>query len=70
MRMTYWAAENRKGDKSEAVIARAKKDCDQKVIAYGCVADYGTPLKKSFLYSDAFDLFEIATAKDGARGMG
>jgi hypothetical protein len=65
-----WVAENRKGDKSESIIARTKHDCEQKVIAYGCAADYCTPLKKSFLYGDAFDLFEMATAKDGARGMG
>ncbi|MFJ2987593.1 hypothetical protein ACIPF8_06985 [Collimonas sp. NPDC087041] len=70
MKMTYWVAENLKGDKAESIIARTKHDCEQKVIAYGCAADYGAPLKKSFLYGDAFDLFEMATAKDGGRGMG
>jgi hypothetical protein len=70
MKMTYWVAANLKGDKSDAIIARTKHDCEQKVIAYGSVSEYGQPVKKSFLYGDAFDLFEMATAKDGGRGMG
>lgn len=69
MKLTYWVAENLKGDKTESIVARTKHDCEQKVIAYGAIADYGTPVKKSFLYTDAFDLFEIATGKDGGRGM-
>jgi hypothetical protein len=47
-----------------------KHDCEQKVIAYGSPADYGPPVKKSVLYQDAFDLFEMVTGKDGGRGMG
>lgn len=69
MKLTYWVAENLKGDKTEAIVARTKHDCEQKVIAYGAPADYGLPSKRSFLYTDAFDLFEMATGKDGGRGM-
>ena len=70
MKLTYWVAENLKGGKADSIIARTKHDCEQKVIAYGCASDYGQPVKKSFLYNDAFDLFEMATSKDGGRGMG
>lgn len=70
MKLTYWVAENLKGDKTDSIVARTKHDCEQKVVAYACSSDYGTPVKKSFLYNDAFDLFEMATAKDGGRGMG
>lgn len=70
MKLTYWIAENLKGDKTDSIVARTKHDCEQKVIAYGCSSEYGQPVKKSFLYNDAFDLFEMATGKDGGRGMG
>jgi len=70
MKMTYWIAENVEGDKTDAIIARTKHDCEQKVLAYASPSEYRQPVKKSFLYGDAFDLFEMATAKDGGRGMG
>ncbi|MGS0740999.1 hypothetical protein ACVBEF_04045 [Glaciimonas sp. GG7] len=70
MKLTYWIAEHLKDDSAESIIARTKHDCEQKVIAYEGSTDYSTPIKKSFLYNDAFDLFEIATSKDGGRGMG
>lgn len=70
MKMTYWIAENIEGDKTDAIIARTRHDCEQKVLAYASSSEYRQPVKKSFLYEDAFDLFEMATAKDGGRGMG
>ena len=77
MKMTYWVALPRgpsgpvgAADFVEAIVARTRHDCEQKVLAYGAQEDYAEPVKKSFLYNDAFDLFEQATAKDGGRGMG
>ncbi|HEY4074257.1 MAG TPA: hypothetical protein VGM52_14275 [Herbaspirillum sp.] len=70
MKLTYWMARNLHGEAVDAIVARTKHDCEQKVLAYGAPGDYAEPVKKSFLYSDAFDLFELATAKDGGRGMG
>ena len=69
MKLTYWVAENLAGDTSDSIVARTKHDCEQKVIAYGAPAAYGLPVKKSILYNDAFDLFEIVTGKGGGRGM-
>ncbi|KAF3999786.1 hypothetical protein [Glaciimonas immobilis] len=71
MKLIYWVAENLKGDRADAIIARTKHDCEQNILAY-TTADtaYHAPVKKSFLYNDAFDLFELATGKDGGRGMG
>jgi hypothetical protein len=70
MKLTYWIACSKQGEAVDAIIARTKHDCEQKVLAYGAPGDYAEPVKKSFLYGDAFDLFELATAKDGGRGMG
>jgi hypothetical protein len=70
MKLTYWVAANLQGEQTDAIIARTKHDCEQKVLAYGSPAEYAQPVKKSFLYEDVFDLFEMATAKDGGRGMG
>ncbi|MDB5841596.1 MAG: hypothetical protein JWQ23_3548 [Herminiimonas sp.] len=70
MKFTYWIAENLNNRKTEAIIARTKHECEQKVIAFGSPEQYGQPVKKSFLYTDVFDLFEMATADDGGRGMG
>lgn len=67
MKLTYWIAENVNGEKTDAIIARTKHDCEQKVLAYAIATEYRQPIKKSFLYNDAFDLFEIATSKDGGR---
>lgn len=77
MKMTYWVALPRvpagpvgTPEFVEAIVARTRHDCEQKVLAYGAPEDYAEPVKKSFLYHDAFDLFEQATAHDGGRGMG
>ncbi|CAN5460644.1 hypothetical protein BH11PSE11_BH11PSE11_03630 [soil metagenome] len=70
MKLTYWVAEHLGGDKTASIVARTKHDCEQKQIAYGCIDGYGTPVKKSLQYADAFDLFEMATGPDGGRGMG
>lgn len=70
MKLTYWVATYLKGDRSHSIIARTKHDCEQKVLAYGAPSDYAPPIKKSLLYTDAFDLFELATGTDGGRGMG
>jgi hypothetical protein len=70
MKLTYWMARSLQGEAADAIVARTKHDCEQKVLAYGAPGDYAAPVKKSFLYGDAFDLFELATAKDGGRGMG
>lgn len=70
MKLTYWVAHHLNGDKASAIVARTKHDCEQKVIAYGAPAEYAAPVKKSLLYTDAFDLFEMATGTDGGRGMG
>jgi hypothetical protein len=70
MKLTYWMARNLRGEASDAIVARTRHDCEQKVLACGASGDYAGPVKKSFLYNDAFDLFEMATAKDGGRGMG
>lgn len=70
MKLTYWVAAHRNGVSSDAIVARTRHDCEQKVRAYGAASDYVAPLKKSFLYEDAFDLFEMATAADGGRGLG
>ncbi|MQR01913.1 hypothetical protein [Glaciimonas soli] len=70
MKFTYWVAEMINGDKTDAIIARTKHDCEQKVLAYAGEKLYRAPVKKSFLYEDVFDLFEMATAEDGGRGMG
>ncbi|SFC77274.1 hypothetical protein [Collimonas sp. OK412] len=70
MKLTYWVAASLNGDKTDAVIARTKHDCEQKILTYDNPSEYGQPVKKSFLYGDVFDLFEMATAKDGGRGMG
>ncbi len=70
MKLTYWVAQPLQGDKTNAIIARTRHDCEQKVIAYGAPAEYAAPIKKSLLYTDAFDLFEMATGNDGGRGMG
>jgi hypothetical protein len=70
MKLTYWMARNLHGEAVDAIVARTRHDCEQKVLAYGVPGDYAEPVKKSFLYSDAFDLFELATARDGGRGMG
>ena len=70
MKLTYWVAENLKGDKADSIVARTKHDCEQKVLAYGNSGNYGQPVKKSLVYEDAFDLFEMVTGRDGGRGMG
>jgi hypothetical protein len=70
MKLTYWVAPRLQGQATDAIIARTKHDCEQKVLALGTAGDYAAPVKKSFLYGDAFDLFEMATAEDGGRGMG
>ena len=70
MKLTYWVAENIDGDKTDSIIARTKHDCEQNVLAFAVSGEYRQPIKKSFLYNDAFDLFEMATGRDGGRGMG
>jgi hypothetical protein len=70
MKLTYWIAEILDGDKADSIIARTKHDCEQKVSAFDGQKSHAAPAKKSFLYNDAFDLFEMATARDGGRGMG
>ncbi|MGI4846856.1 MAG: hypothetical protein ACRYGK_01770 [Janthinobacterium lividum] len=70
MKLVYWVAAHRDGHKPDAIIARTKHECEQKILAFGDAAQYIAPVKKSFLYGDVFDLFEMATAADGGRGMG
>ena len=59
MKFTYWVAPNLSGDMTDAIVGRTKHECEQKVIAYGAPADYGTPIKKAILYTDVFDLFDL-----------
>lgn len=70
MKLTYWVAENINGEITDSIIARTKHDCEQNVLAYVASGEYRQPIKKTLLYNDAFDLFEMATGKDGGRGMG
>jgi hypothetical protein len=70
MKMVYWIAAHRDGHRPDAVIARTKHECEQKVLAFATDGEFLPPVKKSFLYGDVFDLFEMATAADGGRGMG
>lgn len=70
MKMVYWVAPHRDGHKPDALVGRTRHECEQKILALGTPGDYLEPVKKSFLYGDVFDLFEMATAADGGRGMG
>ena len=70
MKFTYWVAEILQGDKSESIVARTRHECEQKLLAYGNAENYAAPAKKSLLYEDAFDLFEMVTGPGGGRGMG
>jgi len=70
MKLTYWVAESLHGDRSESIVARTRHDCELKLASYGSPSDYAPPAKKSLLYEDAFDLFEMVTGPGGGRGMG
>jgi hypothetical protein len=70
MKLSYWVAAHKNAHRPDAIVARTKHDCEQKMLAFGSPENYLAPVKKSFLYDDAFDLFEMATAGDGGRGMG
>jgi len=70
MKLTYWVAQILDGDKSESIVARTKHDCEQKLLAYGNAEKYAAPAKRSLLYDDAFDLFEMVTGPGCGRGMG
>jgi hypothetical protein len=70
MKLTYWVAEHLEGNRAESIVARTRHDCEQKLIAYGNPGNYAPPAKRSLLYEDAFDLFEMITGPGGGRGMG
>ena len=70
MKFTYWVAEIKEGDKSGSIVGRTRHECEQKLLAYGNAADYAEPAKKSLLYEDVFDLFEMVTGPGAGRGIG
>ena len=70
MKFTYWVAEKREGERAEAIVGRTRHECEQKLLAYGGAAGYAAPAKKSLLYEDVFDLFEMVTGPGAGRGMG
>ena len=70
MKLTYWVAQILDGERSESIVARTRHECEQKLLAYGSAEKYAAPAKRSLLYEDAFDLFEMVTGPGAGRGMG
>jgi len=70
MKFTYWVAEIKDGDKSESIVGRTRHECEQKLLAYGDQDKYREPAKKTLLYEDVFDLFEMVTSPGAGRGLG
>jgi hypothetical protein len=66
--LTWWYAECLDDADAYSIVAKTKKDAVAQRNERG--ADrFAEPVRKTFVYKDAFDLFEYATGEGGGRGM-
>jgi hypothetical protein len=65
--LNYWIAVSNDSE-CYSLIGKTKKE----ILAHPDYrpSEYETPIKKSFYYKDAFDLFDFATSEGGGRNMG
>ena len=69
-KLTYWYAAVKRDSDCYSIVAKTKKDAERQLNDRGGPQYFDPIEKRTFVYKDAFDLFDWATSEGGGRGMG